>query len=47
MKELLVIGATQYVKVNKERISSSKRSYKLIFHDDNVPFAVGKWCCIV
>ena len=42
MKKLLVLGATQYVMVNKECIVSSDRPYRSVFHGDNVRFAVGK-----
>lgn len=47
MKELIVLGTTQCTMMNKERISPSKGFCKSFFCDDNVPFAVGKWRCIV
>lgn len=42
MKKLLVLGATQYVMVNKECIVSSDRPYRSVFHGDNARFAFGK-----
>ncbi len=47
MKKLLVLGATQYVMVNKEIVMSSKETCKLIFHDDNALVAGCNLNCIV